>query len=200
MLKYSQPAKIKVVAVWDTVGSLGIPAFKIVGVSRSTFGFLQTGLRIQIEHGYHALAIDEHRKDFAPTLWDVRTPKDPNEVHAAPRPIPSVEQRWFVGAHANVGGGYETDLLAQTPLRWIMKKASLHGLTFRNDVDIDGDVVTAPVTDSYKEFMNGAYSKFSKPFFRKIGEDPDVREDGTHTNVNETIDESVFERWRLVPT
>src|SRR5712675_1884787 len=36
MLKYSQPAKIKVVAVWDTVGSLGIPAFKIVGVSRST--------------------------------------------------------------------------------------------------------------------------------------------------------------------
>jgi len=32
--------------------------------------------------------------------------------------------------------------------------------------------------------MNGAYSKFSKPFFRKIGEDPDVREDGTHTNVN----------------
>jgi hypothetical protein len=67
MLKYSQPAKIKVVAVWDTVGSLGIPAFKIVGVSRSTFGFLQTGLRIQIEHGYHALAIDEHRKDFAPT-------------------------------------------------------------------------------------------------------------------------------------
>jgi hypothetical protein len=81
-----------------------------------------------------------------------------------------------------------------------MKKASLHGLTFRNDVDIDGDVVTAPITDSYKEFMNGAYSKLSRPFFRKIGDDPDLREDGTHTNVNETIDETVFERWRLVPT
>jgi hypothetical protein len=35
--------------------------------------------------------------------------------------------------------------------------------------------------------------------FRKIGQDPDVREDGTHTNVNETIDRSVFERWRTVP-
>jgi hypothetical protein len=34
---------------------------------------------------------------------------------------------------------------------------------------------------------------------RKIGQDPDVREDGTHTNVNETIDRSVFERWRTVP-
>ena len=50
-----------------------------------------------------------------------------------------------------------------------MKKASLHGLTFRNDVDIDGDAVTAPITDSYKEFANGVYSRFSKPFFRKIG-------------------------------
>ena len=112
MLKYSQPAKIKVVGVWDTVGSLGIPAFAIPGVSRPTFGYLHTGLRIQIEHGYHALAIDEHRKAFEPTLWTVRTPKDANEARAAPRSISNVEQRWFVGAHANVGGGYETDLLA----------------------------------------------------------------------------------------
>jgi uncharacterized protein (DUF2235 family) len=200
MLKYSQPAKIKVVGVWDTVGSLGIPAFAIPGISRPTFGYLQTGLRIQIEHGYHALAIDEHRKAFAPTLWDVRTPKDPNEVHAAPRSISNVEQRWFVGAHANVCGGYESDLLAQAPLRWIMKKASLNGLTFRNDVDIDGDILTAPINDSYKEFMDGAYSKASRPFFRTIGQDPDVRDDGSHTNVNETIDQSVFDRWRTVPT
>jgi uncharacterized protein (DUF2235 family) len=199
MLKYSQPAKIKVVGVWDTVGSLGIPAFAIPGISRPTFGYLQTGLRIQIEHGYHALAIDEHRKAFAPTLWDVRTPKDPNEAHAVPRSISNVEQRWFVGAHANVGGGYESDLLAQAPLRWIMKKASLNGLTFRNDVDIDGDILTAPINDSYKEFMDGAYSKASRPFFRTIGQDPDVRDDGSHTNVNETIDQSVFNRWRTVP-
>lgn len=200
LLKYSQVAKIKMVGVWDTVGSLGIPAFSIAGVSRPTFGYLHTGLRIQIEHGFHALAIDEHRKDFAPTLWDVRTPKDPNEVRAVPRLISSVEQRWFVGAHANVGGGYESDLLAQAPLRWIMKKASLFGLTFRNDVDIDGDILKAPINDSYKEFMRGAYAKISKPFFRTIGENPDVRDDGTHTNVNETIDQSVFERWRTMPT
>lgn len=76
-----------------------------------------------------------------------------------------------------------SNLLAQTPLRWIVKKASHHGLTFRNDVDIDGDAVTAAITDSYKDFTYGVYSKFSKPMFRKIGEDPDVREDGTHTNV-----------------
>jgi len=113
LLKYSQPAKVKVVGVWDTVGSVGVAAANIPGISRSQFDYLQTGLRIPILNGYHALAIDEHRNDFAPTLWDVHPPKDPNAVRAPPRPLTGVEQRWFVGAHANVGGGYQTDLLAQ---------------------------------------------------------------------------------------
>jgi uncharacterized protein (DUF2235 family) len=107
---------------------IGIPAFSIKGVSRSTLDFLHTGLRIHIEYNYHALAIDEHRADFAPTLWDVRHSNNPNDPHAPPRSLESVEQRWFVGAHANVGGGYDSDLLAQIPLRWIMEKASLRRL------------------------------------------------------------------------
>jgi hypothetical protein len=107
---------------------------------------------------------------------------NPNDPHAGPRPITSVKQRWFVGAHANVGGGYNNDLLAQIPLRWIMEKASKHGLTFRNDVDIDGDALTAPITDSYKAFFGGTYFKVHKPHFRPIGADPEVRDDGTHTS------------------
>ena len=140
-----------------------------------------------IEHGYHALAIDEHRKDFAPTLWTIRKPKDGGS-RRRPRDISSVEQRWFVGAHANVGGGCESDLLAQMPLRWMMKKASLHGLAFKNDVDLDGDVLKSPISDSFKEFMNGAYSVFASRFYRVIGAEPEQAEDGTHTTVNETID------------
>ena len=77
LLKYSQPAKVKVVGVWDTVGSIGIKSFNIDGFSRSTFSYLQTGLRIHIENGYHALSIDEHRGDFEPTLWSLRRPEIP---------------------------------------------------------------------------------------------------------------------------
>jgi uncharacterized protein (DUF2235 family) len=200
LLRYSQAINIKMVGVWDTVGAVGIPAFSIKGISRSTFGFLHTGLRVPIENGYHALAIDEHRAAFAPTLWTVRRPKDPNATTAAPRPLASVEQRWFVGAHANVGGGCESDLLAQIPLRWMMEKASIHGLTFKNDVDIDGDVLKAPISDSHAEFMRGIYSVFSGRHHRSIGAAPDVREDGTHSTVNETIDLSVFDRWRVDET
>lgn len=200
LLKYSQPAKVKVVGVWDTVGSVGVAAGNIPGISRSQFDYLQTGLFIPIQNGYHALAIDEHRSDFAPTLWTVRHPKDPNARMPPPRLLSNVEQRWFVGAHANVGGGYEGDLLAQAPLRWMMHKAELHGLSFRSEVALDGDALKAPIIDSYQSFGGGLYRFFSRPLYRPIGPEPDVRENGAHTNVNETIDASVFEQWRANPT
>ena len=193
LLKYSQPAKVKVVGVWDTVGSVGVAAGNIPGISRSQFDYLQTGLFLPIQNGYHALAIDEHRSDFAPTLWDVRHP--PNAV----RPVSSVEQRWFVGAHANVGGGYETDLLAQAPLRWMMQKAQSHGLTFRSEVALDGNALKAPIIDSYHSFGEGLYAMVSSPLYRIIGREPEVRKKGTYINENETIDASVFERWRADP-
>jgi uncharacterized protein (DUF2235 family) len=197
LLKYSQPAKVKVVGVWDTVGSVGVAAGNIPHISRSQFDYLQTGLFIPIENGYHALAIDEHRSDFAPTLWTVRHPKD--RVGPPPRPLANVEQRWFVGAHANVGGGYQNDLLNQAPLRWMMQKAEGHGLSFRSEVTLDGDALKAPIIDSYHSFGEGLYALVSPALYRRIGPEPDVRENGTHTNVNETIDVSVFQRWRADP-
>ena len=199
MLKYSMAIHIKLVGVWDTVGALGIPLFSIPGISRSTLGFLTTGLRRPIDNGFHALAIDEHRRSFSPTLWTVRNASNTAPVAAADalpdRPLSSVEQRWFVGAHGNVGGGYESDLLPQVPLRWIMNKASLYGLAFRNDVELDGDVLKASVSDSYRDFLHGAYHLFSRPYYRPIGEPPQQGQDGTNSNVNETIDASVFARW-----
>jgi hypothetical protein len=151
-------------------------------------------------NGYHALAINEHRSSFASTLWDVRHPKDKDAVIAKPRDLSNVKQRWFVGAHANVGGGYETDLLAQAPLRWMMQKAETRGLTFRSEIESDGDALTAPVADSYGAFAYGWYAKVSSPLYRTIGRDPEERDDGSHVNVNETIDASVFKRWRANPT
>jgi hypothetical protein len=44
------------------------------------------------------------------------------------------------------------------------------------------------------------YAIVSRALYRSIGREPDVRDDGTHINVNETIDASVFERWRADPT
>jgi hypothetical protein len=203
LLKYSQPVAIRFVGVWDTVGALGVPWLSLEGIGRPTFNWLETGLRLSIQNAFQALAIDEHRHAFLPTMWTKRIPKDPGEAEtiAPPRALSSVEQRWFVGAHANVGGGCHSDILAQIPLKWIMGKASLHGLAFRADVDLDVEPLQAPISDSYSEFLWGLYSRFSKRFYRPLGEPPrlDARGD-SHINVNETIDASVFERWRRNPS
>jgi Uncharacterized alpha/beta hydrolase domain (DUF2235) len=196
MLKYSLPVPIKLTAVWDTVGALGILFPNIPRLVRPAF--LDTRLRISNDYAFHALAIDEHRKAFNPILWTTSIPKPADPTARAPRPLSQVEQSWFVGAHANVGGGCQSDLLAQIPLKWMMVKAGLHGLAFRREVEIDGDVDKSPVSDSFGEFMYGAYKyvKLGRPYYREIGHAPEDKRMAVVQTINESIDASVFDRWR----
>lgn len=114
-------AKLSMVGVWDTVGSLGIPAI-FGGVSPLVYGFLDTSLHPDVLHAYHALAIDEKRIEFPPTLW------------SAAGPGQTLEQVWFCGVHCDVGGSYPDDpdgtALSDITLGWMMSKASALGLEF----------------------------------------------------------------------
>jgi len=194
--EYSRAVPIWFQGVWDTVGSLGVPLPCVPKVSRADFAFLETDLRINDTHAYHALAIDEHREAFAPTLWTKSTPKQGETF--PPRSLDHVEQRWFVGAHANVGGGYEDDLLAQVPLKWLMNKAIAHGLVFKDTVVIDGDENTCPIHDSLGEMAHGIYEVLTlgKHHYRPIGVEPVDTGDAVTTTINETVDATVFDRWR----
>ena len=191
MRKYCMAPAIWLLGVWDTVGALGIPVGNIADISSTSYHFLETDLRINIDRAYHALAIDENRKKFAPTLW-----VKPVGSTYPDRPLAEVEQRWFVGAHANVGGGYVDDILAQRPLQWLMGKAREHGLTFRADVSIDGDILTAPIADSYAEFIHGIFKHLPLRYYRPIGDKPVTGISSDGVTINETIDQSVFDRWR----
>jgi uncharacterized protein (DUF2235 family) len=112
MIRYSQPVNIKMVGVWDTVGKYGVPFGEIQNFSSKSFGFIDTGLRRPLKYCFHAIAIDEHRKAFPPTLWTIRKPHDLEQKMAPMRDISQCEQRWFAGAHGNIGGGYANDVLA----------------------------------------------------------------------------------------
>jgi len=120
---------IKCVAVWDTVGSYGVPAGAgLTGLARTltswTRNFRDNEIGKRIEYGYHAMAIDERRRAFPATAWVPRT----REAGAAPDPEldalpePEVEQVWFAGAHANVGGGYAQTGLSDQALLWMMAR------------------------------------------------------------------------------
>ena len=196
LFRYSQPVNIKMIGVWDTVGKYGVPFGEIRNFSSKSFTFIDTGLRQSLKHCFHAIAIDEHRKAFPPTPWTIRKPHDPNQKMADMRLIETCEQRWFAGAHGNIGGGYANDVLAQLPFRWLLLKATRLGLRFRNEAELDGKLVNASVRDSFKEFVWGAYFLILERAFREIDAPPVVDDHGTHIAVNETIDQSVFEYWR----
>ncbi|KAF2260187.1 hypothetical protein CC78DRAFT_37266 [Lojkania enalia] len=98
--------KVKVVGVWDTVGSLGIPDVAWFNFSswRSRYGFHNVKLTENIEHAFHALALDERRGPFRPTLWYI--PYELKEQLAKDKKqIPELKQVWFPGVHINSGGG-----------------------------------------------------------------------------------------------
>lgn len=199
LLEHSQLVEVKFMGVFDTVGSLGIPNVPWLNKRAQ---FLNTGLRTSNNYAFHAVAIDEHRGAFLPTLWTKDVPYGPTPLGVVPpRPIDKTEQRWFVGAHGNVGGGYYNDLLAQIPLRWMMEKAKLAGLAFRRDVMISGNVNEATVGDSFAEFAYGFYQFVSRRHYREIGGKPLSLDGGKilRHSINETIDASVFERYRQNP-
>ncbi len=109
------PARIRCIGVWDTVGNLGIPlAPKIIDPRELTFH--NTELSALVDVGLHALSIDEPRGAFSPTLWT-------RKVGAALPEGQHIEQVWFPGSHANVGGGYADSGLSDISLRWMAERA-----------------------------------------------------------------------------
>ncbi len=114
------PAPIEAIAVWDTVGSLGIPVFDGQHVNVDLFQFADTKLSDNIHFARHAIAIDEQREDFTPTLWDA----DPARI----------VQVLFPGAHADVGGGYtnknDESGLSDGALVWMTAELAALGVKF----------------------------------------------------------------------
>jgi hypothetical protein len=192
LLRFSRPVDIRMIGVWDTVAALDLPG---IGIHE----FLDPNLRHDMLNAFHALAIDENRQKFSPTLWTQNTPVADGKPKIQ-RDLACVEQRWFVGAHANVGGGYPSDKLPQMPLRWLAGKAEGLGLTLRDTIGVDDGAETALVTDSYASFLGGTYRFASRRFHRPIGAPPVNIDDYWVATINETIDASVFKRWQADPS
>ena len=114
---------IRFIGVWDTVGSLGIPLRGLRWLTRRKHVFHDTELSKTVQTARHALAIDEHRAPFEPTLWMEKA-----------KPNQTVEQVWFVGAHSDVGGGYPDTSLSDISLQWMLDEAQAAGLELDEEV------------------------------------------------------------------
>lgn len=153
----SYSPEIEFIGVWDTVGALGIPLTVLKDVNMKFYEFHDTNLSNIVENAYHALAIDEHRQDYMATLWNPDT-----------APQQKLEQRWFVGAHCDVGGGYKDRRLSDITLGWMQQKASALGLAL-DSVQMGAKNYLGDWTDSYGKFLGGLYAKKNPRYYRPIG-------------------------------
>jgi hypothetical protein len=112
-----RPVGIDCVGVWDTVGSLGIPGDLGNTFLGGKFYFHDVELGAKVDVALHAIAVDEKRSAFSPTLWVSRTGKP---VRAGQK----VEQVWFAGAHSNVGGSYEDTGLSDLAFQWMVQRVA----------------------------------------------------------------------------
>lgn len=108
---------IEFVGAWDTVGALGIPVPFWGTLNEYEFLFHDTAPSKIVQHGRHAVSIDENRRDFEPTLW-------------SDKPGCDVLQVWFSGVHSDVGGGYAEKGLSDCASHWMLKEASRSKLGF----------------------------------------------------------------------
>lgn len=142
-LQAFHPIAVRFLGVWDTVLALG-SRFR-AGKKTSTPGwsfYVQSRPPPCVQHARQALSIDERRFDFRPEIWLDRYPHQ------------SLEQRWFPGAHSNIGGGYVNDGLANIALWWMIREAGRHGLDL--DPEYTKHYRTYPfgeMHDSYKWYF-----------------------------------------------
>jgi hypothetical protein len=106
---------ISFLGVWDTVDGVGLPFHlsDFINLTIHRFKFPDRKLSGCVQRACHALAIDDERHSFHPSLWE-------ND--------PRIDQVWFAGAHSNVGGGYPKQGMSLVTLDWMISKAEDAGL------------------------------------------------------------------------
>lgn len=172
----ADPIAVKFLGVWDTVGRYGVPTLSWGCGLFKPIRFNDCCLGRHVRDARHAMAIDEHRADFNIRLWDGVTDTW-SSTRLPDRPPTRILQRWFAGAHAQVGGGYENDQLCHYPLEWMADEARKAGLGLmyggppgraRFRLAPMGRDYLAPVIDSHAEFAYGLYRWISDPIVRQI--------------------------------
>jgi uncharacterized protein (DUF2235 family) len=168
---------IKFIGVWDTVSAYGGPIAEITRAIDNWFFAISMPnykLNLEVQRARHALAIDDERDSFHPLLWDeVHERRLIERRERGDETLPPwigeerLEQVWFTGMHADVGGGYPDESLSYVSLLWMIEEAEKAGLRTL-------DIVTAryramansfgPMHDSRAGM--GAYYRYQP---RKIG-------------------------------
>ena len=76
------------------------------------YTFVDTMVAPNVQHAFQALALDEHRLPFSPTIWETPTGRTNLDLR----------QCWFPGVHSNIGGGYPDTMMPDITLAWMVSR------------------------------------------------------------------------------
>ena len=190
----SVPAPIEFMGCFDTVSALGLPipglnavADQVPGLSHKFHDF---SLCKCVRHAYHALAINDERKQFKPTLWTTQNEEQPH-VCGSPgcteKSFQTLCQVWFTGVHTDIGGGYPHRGLSDITLSWMLRKAIPHGLLLdRNHEEVPLEDFTDFMHDSRDTWIKQRAYPVLKPRISFSDELP-RQKDGQPLIVHQTV-------------
>lgn len=105
--------EIDFLGCFDTVASFGIP-FNIGPLKFQEWNpFHDFHVAGGVRTARHALSLDETRDTFKPSLMNARK---------------GIVERWFIGSHSDIGGGFEERGLANAAMDWMVQEARKSGL------------------------------------------------------------------------
>ncbi|MCF9047114.1 phospholipase effector Tle1 domain-containing protein [Acinetobacter nectaris] len=127
--------------VWDTVPSLGLNIENDIKESND----LNASISVSDKFAYvaHAVAVNEHRASFmARSIYtsaaDAKANDTPDPKFLIYNKIKNHQQvkieRGFMGAHSDIGGGYEEGDLNKVALMWMIDQAKNIGVKFNENV------------------------------------------------------------------
>ena len=160
--------------VWDTVGALGIPIRGLNRLTAKRYHFHDVRLGAHISNAFQALAIDEQRSPFEPAIWKTENLENQR-----------VEQRWFVGVHSNIGGGYVDTGLSDLTLEWMITKVK----ECDPELVFDERYIEKNLNPDFRGELRKSrtgYYKLSPPLVRQLF---------LAENAYETVDDSVSQRY-----
>ncbi len=170
--------QVRFLGVWDTVLSLGS---RLLPWRQRRFLLRDEPARC-VQHARQALAIDERRHDFYPALW--RAPGHTEQ---------SLKQCWFAGVHANIGGGYVRDGLANGAFQWMLRQLREAGCALALDATFCRHY--RPYAQDVLEKSDGLGYRLKDFIARKNGVRPLCLEpEGAFAGGGFSIDFSVFQR------
>jgi uncharacterized protein (DUF2235 family) len=149
--KIGEPPTITFLGVFDTVVQRGMGD---IIASMTPWGRRRYELKNylvcpNVVAARHAVAVDEARIAFPPTLWEKL-----DETSARVRTRPGMDQsrayhqqRWFIGTHGDIGGGEGSKLSALT-LKWMTEGAAEMGLRFYGSYGDDHSPVAEVLRDA----------------------------------------------------